>query len=345
MLDGEGFGVTIYDVAEAAGVAPSTVSRALSRPGRVSFRTAEHVRRVAAELGYRSSRIDAPPPPSSTGVLAVVVADIANPVFVGVVRGAERAAARHDLTLAVVETQESEAAEQRALARVEAGVDGFVLASSRLPDQAVRAVAKRRPVVVLNRTVGSVASVVVDPLPAIGAAVGHLVGLGHASVAYLAGPQASFADGVRWRGLQQAAGAGGLRAVRVGPHPPTLRGGSAAAAAWLQRPTTAVVAYNDLMAIGFVRAVTAAGLGVPDDVSVVGFDDIVDAELVRPALTTVAAPLEELGAAAVARLVTSRPERARPSAPDGTTGAPLHLPAWLVERSSTGPAPAPRPRR
>ena len=78
---------TINDVARAAGVAPSTVSRALTKPGRVSFKTAEHVRRVAAELGYRSHRMELPISTRGTGVLALIVADIANPVFVGMIRG------------------------------------------------------------------------------------------------------------------------------------------------------------------------------------------------------------------------------------------------------------------
>ena len=115
-----------------------------------------------------------------------------------------------------------------------------------------------------------------------------------------------------------------------------MRGGSAAAEQWLQRPTTAVIAYNDLMAIGFVQRVTAAGLNVPRDVSVIGFDNIVDAILVEPHLTTIAAPLVSLGSAAVARLVkNSQRERA---------GAekPVLLPARLVVRGSTGPCQASR---
>ncbi|PWJ54446.1 transcriptional regulator, LacI family [Quadrisphaera granulorum] len=341
---GEGAEVTIYDVAAAAGVAASTVSRALSKPGRVSFKTAEHVRQVAAELGYRSARIEVPMAQRGTGVVAMVVADIANPVFVGMVRGAERAAAQHDLTLAIIETQESVAAEQRAIERLEATVDGFLLASSRLTDQAIRAVAKRRSVVVLNRTVGSVTSVVSDNVRAIKKAVEHLVELGHTSIAYLAGPEASYADGMRWRGLKEAGVELDLRVVRVGPHLPTLRGGGAAAAAWQQRPTTAVIAYNDLMAIGFIKAVTAAGRRVPADVSVVGFDNIVDAEIVRPPLTTIAAPLVDIGSAAVAHLASTRRGAARSSAPDGTGGEPLLLPAWLVVRASTGPAAGARER-
>ncbi len=175
MSDSGRSGPTIYDVAQAAGVAPSTVSRALAKPGRVSFKTAEHVRRVAEELGYRSGRMDLPMSTRGTGVLALIVADIANPVFVGMIRGAEREAAQHGLTLAIIETQESVEGEQRAISRLEATVDGFILASSRLPDATIRALAKRKPVVVLNRTVGEVASVVSDNVRAIKKATEHLV--------------------------------------------------------------------------------------------------------------------------------------------------------------------------
>jgi LacI family transcriptional regulator len=99
----------------------------------------------------------------------------------------------------------------------------------------------------------------------------------------------------------------------------------------VQKPTAGVIAYNDLMAIGFVQAVTATGWNVPGDVSVIGFDNIVDGTLLEPHLTTIAAPLVSLGSAAVARLVKGgRPDRARAE-------EPVRLPARLVVRSSTGP--------
>ena len=128
---------TIYDVAEAAGVATSTVSRALAHPGRVSFATAERIRQVAAELGYRATRISRETT-RRTSLLAVVVADITNPVYFGMIRGAERTAAHAGYTTVVVETQESEATERAALARVQPLVDGVVLTSSRMPDASIR---------------------------------------------------------------------------------------------------------------------------------------------------------------------------------------------------------------
>jgi len=321
---------TIYDVARLAGVAPSTVSRALSKPGRVSFRTAERVRRIATELGYRSGRMELPVSTRGTGVLAFVVADIANPVFVGMIRGAEREATDHGLTLAIVETQESGDGEERAIARLASTVDGFVLASSRLSDQQIRALAKRKPVVVLNRSVPEVPSVISDNVRAIKKATEHLIGLRHSTICYLAGPEASFANGMRWRGLREAAMELELHTRRIGPFLPTIRGGTDAAQRWLLRPSTAVIAYNDLMAIGFMQAVTAAGRRVPADVSVIGFDNIVDANLVEPGLTTMAAPLVSLGSTAVARLV-GRPGLSREPL------EPILLPTRLVLRGSTGP--------
>ncbi|HET9646713.1 MAG TPA: LacI family DNA-binding transcriptional regulator [Microlunatus sp.] len=330
MADRKSSEPTIYDVAAAAGVSPSTVSRALAKPGRVSFRTAEHVRRVADELGYRSGRMDLPLSTRSSGVVALIVADIANPVFVGMIRGAEREAAQRGVTLALVETQESEEGEQRAVARLEGMVDGFVLSSSRMSDRLIRSLAKRKPVVVLNRTVGEVASVASDNVQAIKKAAEHLVGLGHRSICYLAGPEASYADGMRWRGLKEAGVELDLLVRRLGPFVPTMRGGADAAAAWMDRPTTAVIAYNDLMALGFVQAAGAAGRRVPWEVSVIGFDNIPDADLVEPGLTTIAAPLVSIGSKAVGYLLArgDRPRAAHDS---------VLLPARLVLRGSTGP--------
>ena len=322
-------GPTINDVARAAGVAPSTVSRALAKPGRVSFKTAEHVRRIADELGYRSHRMELSISTRGTGVLALIAADIANPVFVGMIRGAEREASEHGLTLVIVETQESQEGEQRAINRLEATVDGFILASSRLPDQTIRSLAKRKPVVVLNRAVGEVASVVSDHVRAIKKATEHLVELGHTSICYLAGPEGSYASGVRWRGLKEAGLELLIQVRRLGPFVPTIRGGTAAAEQWLLRPMTAVIAYNDLMAIGFMQGVTAAGRRVPADVSVIGFDNIVDAGLVDPGLTTIAAPLVSIGSTGVAILATRGKDREAPE--------PVMLPARLVLRGSTGP--------
>lgn len=322
---------TIYDVARVAGVAASTVSRALSKPGRVSYKTAEHVRQVAEQLGYRSGRIERAVSARGTGMLAMLVADIANPVFFGMIRGAERAATERGFTMLVIETQESEQAEREAVDRLLPVVDGVILSASRMTDAAIRTLAKGAPMVLLNRTVSEVPSVLSDNVQAIKKATEHLVGLGHTSICYLAGPEASWADGMRWRGLREAGLELNLHVRRLGPFLPTMRGGAAAAEQWVLRPSTAVIAYNDLMAIGFLQAVSAAGRCVPRDVSVIGFDNIVDSTLVEPHLTTIAAPLVSIGSAAVSQLLQHTPRRLPELA------EPVLLPARLVVRNSTAP--------
>ena len=179
---------SIYDVAAAAGVATSTVSRALSKPGRVSFRTAEHVRKVAAELGYRAEPTERALPGVRTKLLTMVVADITNPVFFGMIRGAERTASHAGYQMVLGETQESEARERHLVDAMGAASDGLILTSSRLTDGAIRTLAKATPLVVLNRHVDQVPSVVSDNVRAVKRVVEHLASGGHRSLTYLAGP-------------------------------------------------------------------------------------------------------------------------------------------------------------
>jgi DNA-binding LacI/PurR family transcriptional regulator len=316
---------TIYDVARAAGVAASTVSRAFARPGRVNFETAERIRRVAAELGYRVNPLARGLPTGRTSMIGLVVSDIGNPFYTEIIRGAQDAAAEAGYTMLLTDARESGRREREALERAVTTVDGIVLATSRMPDAAIRGIAKQRPVVVLNRAVTDVPSVVTDNPDGVRRAVDHLAELGHIGITYLAGPEASWADGMRWRSLRDALP--GSR--RLGPYSPDVSGGGEAAADFARAPTSAVVAYNDAMAIGLIRQLTAMGARVPGDVSVVSFDNIEAAALVTPALTTVAAPLHAMGRAGagnVLAIVNGAVPR--------TTG-PLVLPSRLVVRAST----------
>ena len=159
--------LTIYDVARAAGVAPSTVSRALSKPGRVSYKTAEHVRQVAERLGYRTGRMERTVSERGTGILVVVVADIANPVFFGMIRGAERAAQDRGFTCCCWRPRSRSRPKASRVGSADTQVDGEILSSSRMSDAAIRSLAKRMPIVLLNRIVSEVASVVSDNVKAI----------------------------------------------------------------------------------------------------------------------------------------------------------------------------------
>lgn len=322
---------TIYDVARVAGVSSSTVSRAFARPGRVSHDTAQKIFAAAIELGYRSKPMNGAGQPGGTrtSMIALVIADIRNPVYAEMVRGAEAAAAEAGYTMLLAHTQESDRRERQALERAMPTVDGIVLSSSRMSDSAIRMMAKQKPTIVMNRSVADVASVVTDNARGIRRAAEHLGEHGHNTITYLAGPEASWADGMRWRSLREAALELELNVRRTAPAQPTVRGGEDVAAEWLQHRTSAVIAYNDQMAIGFIRALQQQGFSVPEDVSVVGFDNSYGADLITPALTTVAAPLYALGTTAVNNLL------AFAAGAKSQSGQPVVLPTRLVVRNST----------
>lgn len=332
--DAEKSRVTIYDVARVAGVSPSTVSRAFSRPGRVASRTAQRVRAVADELGYRSEQVfhHVARRESRTKTLGLAISDVTNPFYFPIIRGAENAAAAAGYTMLLCDAQESDRVERQTLARALPLIEGLVIASSRLSDTDLRALAKSIPVVVLNRDVAGLPSVIPDTGRGVRRAVEHLAELGHRDLTYVAGPEASWVDGVRWRAVREAAFELELPEHRVGPVAPTVAGGRKAAEAVAARGHTAVLAYNDLVAMGLVAGLRDLGIDVPGRVSVVGFDNIFAADLVTPALTTVAAPLVSLGETAVRHVVAlAGGASARES---GATVVPLRL---LVRASTAAP--------
>ncbi|MFC5382038.1 LacI family DNA-binding transcriptional regulator [Aquipuribacter nitratireducens] len=323
---------TIYDVAAEAGVAPSTVSRTFARPGRVSAETAARIREVADRLGYRANPMARALSTSQSRMVALMVADVTNPVFAAMIRGAQAQAAEDGFVVLLEDARESGAVEREALERVLPVVEGIVLGGSRMPDSTIRTLAKQVPLIVLNRDVAGVLSVVTDNARGMRRAVEHLGGLGHDSLVYVSGPEASWADGARVRAFREAGHELQLATRATRHHAPTVAGGVAAAREMLDAatgPPTAVVAYNDLMAIGVMRALQDAGVAVADDVSVVGFDDILVSQLVSPPLTTVAAPLRAMGETAVQNLLAVV-RGAQPHAERAFV-----LPARLVVRGST----------
>lgn len=336
---GPGRSATIYEVAEAAGVSPSTVSRTFSRPGRVSVRTADHVRAVAAELGYRVDGVFRPTTPSRTKMIGLAVSDVTNPFYFGILRGAEWAAARAGYTLLLVDAQESDVLERENLSRLLPLVDGLVVGSTRTSDTVLRSISKNTPVVVLNRHVGGLACVVPDSNRGVRRAVEHLTALGHQHIHYLAGPDASWINGMRWLALREASYELGFTEHRIGPAAPTVEGGLHAAVQVVAKGAKAVVCFNDVMAMGLMRGLADMGVKVPDEVSVVGFDNIFASDLVTPRLTTVAAPLTTLGETAI-RHIVAMTGGARPRG-DGLTVVPVRL---IVRQSTAAPSES-GPRR
>ncbi len=319
---------SIYTVASLAGVSPSTVSRVFARPGQVSAATAARVREVAAEVGYRTRLRTSPGRPRSH-VLALVLTDIRNPGYLEIIRGCEDAASEAGSMLLVANARESGHSERAVMERGLSQVDGMVVASSRMTDSAITQIAKQAPLVMLNRVVTDLPSVVHDNAEGMALALDHLADLGHRRICYLGGPESSWANSVRWQALRTGARKRSLPITRLGPFDPTFEGGLEAAAAWQERPSTAVVAFNDLVAVGFIHGMKAAGVAVPAEVSVVGFDNSNVARIVSPQLTTVASPMHLLGEVAVRNLLSII------VGAQSWTGHPLMLPTRLVTRQST----------
>jgi LacI family transcriptional regulator len=323
---------TIYDIAERAGVNPSTVSRALNQPGRLNAATEARIRAVAAALNFHANPMARALPTGRTHTLALVVADITNPVVFGIIRGAERAAAEAGYTLVIAESQESGEVEAATIERVAQSVDGLVLATTRMADVDITRIAARKPVVLINRATDGVPHVAPSVEPGVDALVEHLVSLGHRHIAFLPGPTASWTSARRQDALVSACQ---RRAVRVGvleASTPTIAGGEAALPAITDSTATAVVGFNDLMAMGVVQAARAAGIHVPAQLSVAGFDDIFGSALMVPGLTTVRADLAQAGERAVMTVL-------RNIGVSHEAGGEEELVTSLVVRQSTGPAP------
>jgi LacI family transcriptional regulator len=325
---------TIYDIAKLAGVNPSTVSRALTTPGRINAATEAKVREAAKQLNYRVNPFARALPTGKTKMIALMVADITNPVFFKLVRGAELKAAEAGYTLVIAESQESSRVESDNLERILPSVDGVILGTTRLSDEEIYAVNKQKPVVLVNRKVDGVSDVVPDNTPGIAEAVKHLAELGHKHIAFVAGPTASWINTDRWNLLMKNAVDLGMTISEIGANEPTVEGGKNSLDRVRAAGVTAVVTYNDVMAIGLLRAATAAGIRVPEDLSIVGFDNIFGSDFTNPPLSTIQMPLEQVGNEAIDVLLKSF------AAEDDE---PLHGSAAstsLLLRGSTGKAKA-----
>jgi LacI family transcriptional regulator len=294
---------TIYDIAKLAGVNPSTVSRALSKPGRVSAKTQKLIEDAAAQLEYRVNPFARALPTGRTNTLALIVADITNPTFFGIIRGAESTATARDYTMMLAESAESPDTELTAARRMLATVDGLILASPRMDDARILELAKDKPVVVINRQVEGVPSVVPDVNKGIGEAVRNLAANGHRKIAYVAGPPQSWMTARRWEGVKAACEWSHLECVQLPSHKPTVDGGRQVARDVVASGATAVMTYNDLLAIGLMQELQAAGMQIPDQISIVGFDDIFGADFTTPALTTVRSPMTACGTEAATLLL------------------------------------------
>jgi len=325
--------MTIRDVAARAGVSPATVSRVFTQPDTVTPETRRRVLAAADELRYAPNPVARSLARGRTGNLGLVVPDLANSFSAVVTKAVQHQARRDGYALFVADADEY-ARDQARLARAMAGqVDGLVLLSPTMADDDLRALAAAIPLVLVNRELAGVPAVLMPSAAATEHAVEHLHALGHRHLVYLAGPD-NYSNGVRSHAFAEACRRWGLLGTEIGPFEPTASAGVRAADLVLARSATGVVAYNDDIAAGVISRLADRRVRVPDDLSVVGFDDTWLAGIVSPRLTTARLPIGSAGAAAVALLL----DVVRGA--DVSGRSPVELPAELIVRSSTGPAPA-----
>jgi LacI family transcriptional regulator len=300
--------VTMADVAREAGVSTMTVSRVVNEKGEISAATRQRVLAVIEQLGYRPSAIARGLATQRTGTLGLVVPDISNPFFSDLARGAEDQAYAEGYNIFLCNTKEDPQREVSTLESLaEKRVDGLIVCSSRLEDGQLCAALRHHPTVVLvNRRLadyGGVGIVCVDDASGGELATRHLLQSGHRALGMLAGPPASQSGHLRVQGYKATLDGAGLscREDWVRPCSSNVDGGrKVARELLLESPEiTALFCYNDLVAVGALQACGELGRHVPEDVAIVGFDDIFLAALVTPSLTTCRIPRYDLGVMAM----------------------------------------------
>ena len=335
---------TLRDVARRAGVNPATASRALNPalPGRISAPTEQRVRDAARELGYRPDPVARSLRTSRSGFVGVVVPDLTNPVIPPIVRGIESVLWTAGIACLLADTdnvveREAVLIDELLARRCEA----LIVATATLDSTTVNELEGAEvPTVLVTRDVDTHALPLVagDDASGVDAAVAHLAELGHREVAHVTGPLTLSTTVRRLEALEAAAERFGLEiAGRVihGDSFTTAAGRRGAAELIRRDPSfTAILAGNDLVALGCIETLAESGLRCPDDVSIVGHNDMPMVASLRPPLTTVAIPQREIGTRA-ARLILDRLDG------QPLDAAPVLLPTELVIRGSTGPA---RPR-
>jgi LacI family transcriptional regulator len=337
--------VTIRDVAERVGVHPSTVSRVLNPAtrGRITPEIVDKVTKAARKLGYTPNQTAQGLRTSRTRTIGVLIPDITNPLFPPVIRGIEDTLGGAGYTAILGNTDNIAARERDAVMNMRARqVDGLILATARREDPIIaQCVRDGLPVVLVNRSADTngVSAVVNDDALGIALAVRHLKELGHRAIAHVAGPRSLSTGETRRQSFIEAMEDAGLT-----PDPALIAEteafsedeGLRAATALIagKKRFTAIVAANDLLALGTYEALAEAHLACPDDVSVTGFNDMPFVDRLTPPLTTVRIPHYELGREAARRLLELI------ETPDSPARSTTLRPELIVRGSTASPAGA-----
>lgn len=332
--------VTLKAVAEHVGLSPGTVSAVLNNAPSaraIPAPTKERIHAAARELNYRPNFFARSLRRKRTYTIGVIAEEIGDAYSSGVISGIESCLRKHNyFFLTVIHRHDPQLLRQYGDLLIERGVEGIIAVDLQME----RAPALPTVVVAGHRELEGVTNIVLDHDHAITEALDHLVKLGHRRIAYIKGNLISSDAEARWAAICRASQRFGLEidpdlVTQIDIEEPTPQMGYPYAKQLLarKRPFTALFAYNDLAAIGAVRALQEAGLRVPQDVSVVGFDDIQTAAFYTPSLTTVRQPLSKMGQIAAETLI-------RRIEGDETFPSSIAIEPSLVVRESSGPAPA-----
>jgi DNA-binding LacI/PurR family transcriptional regulator len=338
--------MNIGKIAKRAKVSTATVSRTINGSDKVTAATAERVWRVVRSMGYRPNSYARALVSGRSRMLGLIISDIVNPFFPELVRSFEDIALKNGYEVIVANTGYDPERMAHSVSRMlERQVEGVAVITSEMGENFVTQMAERRiPMVFLDtaRVGPRVSKIKVDYSRGIGEAVEHIVNLGHKRIAFISGPtelrSAETRRSAFLKCLHHYDVLPDKNYIQIGNH--RIDGGEAAMERLLAlpHPPTAVLTSNDLTAMGVLRAIHKARLRVPEDISVVGFDDIEFSEFTQPALTTVRLSRTEVADkafSALAKLIGTNTEK----------GSQFEIETNLVVRDSTGPVPRDSPYR
>jgi LacI family transcriptional regulator len=329
--------MNIREVARVARVSTATVSRTINGSEKVSPETAERVREAIRALKFYPNNNARALGSGRSSLYGLIISDITNPFFPELVRSFEEIAVQYGQEVLVANTNYDPARMETCVRRMlHRKVDGVAILTSEMDKHLIDEFSSRRiPMVFLDMGVVSegVSNIVLDYAAGVDAAVQHLTDLGHSEIGFIAGPMNLTSARIRREGFIASLERKGIRLnpalIEVGDH--RMGGGHDAMARMLAgkpRPT-AVLASNDLTAIGAMGAIFEQGLGVPQDISVIGFDDIDLSSFTQPPLTTIRVSRPEIARTAFRALYRTNQEAS-------LQGAEFTIHPTLVERKSTG---------
>jgi LacI family transcriptional regulator len=333
--------MNIKEVARAARVSTATVSRTINGSEKVTAETAERVRRAIEALKFYPNTNARALGSGRSSLYGLIISDITNPFFPELVKSFEDVAVQHGLEVLIANTNYDKHRTEQCVARMlQRKVDGVAIMTSEMDEHLIEEFSSREiPLVFLDTgTVQKgISNIAIDYAAGVDAAVEYLRRLGHKSIAFISGPSDLTSAQVRRKAFLASMKRKGLRPakdlVEEGNH--RMDGGHNAMRRLLRKAAgpTAVLASNDMSAIGAMGAILEHGLKVPDDISVIGFDDIAMSEYTQPPLTTVRLPRAQIAKLAFRALHGTRNAAT-------IKGAEYRIEPELVPRKSTGPVPS-----